>query len=135
MKTALRTVLGIVCGLMIALALVVAVELFSSVVHPFPEGFGGTRDEICRHVEKYPGWVLATVVPMWAMTACCGTWLARRIGKGIAATTVGLLLAASVAWNVYMLPYPAWFKIACLIAVPVAVVVGIGRKPYAGSAN
>lgn len=52
-------------------------EGFSAVVHPLPEDFGGTMEEMCRHVEKYPQWVLAVVVPMWAVAALVGTWMAE----------------------------------------------------------
>lgn len=37
------------------------------------------------------------------------------------AATVGLLLLASLAFNVAMLPYPLWFKIANLMAIPAAI--------------
>ncbi|HEX2518177.1 MAG TPA: hypothetical protein VHK04_01370, partial [Castellaniella sp.] len=57
------------------------VELFSAVVHPLPEDFGGTTEELCRHVERYPPWVLALVVPAWAVTALVGTWTAKRMGN------------------------------------------------------
>ena len=41
MKSALRIVLAVVAGMALAFALVVAVEFFSSVVHPFPADFDG----------------------------------------------------------------------------------------------
>lgn len=78
MKTALRTFAGIFAGLLLAFLLIVAVEVFSAVVHPFPENFGGTSEEVCQHVERYPDWVLAVVVPAWAATAFVGVWIAQR---------------------------------------------------------
>jgi len=73
MYTALRTLAAIVVGVFAALVLVVAVELFSDVVHPLPEDFGGTPEEMCRHVEQYPPWALAVVVAAWAATAFVGS--------------------------------------------------------------
>jgi hypothetical protein len=130
MKTALRTFAAIVAGLLVALLLVVAVEGFSAVVHPLPEKFGGTPEEMCRHVERYPPWVLAVVVPAWAGTAFAGVWIAQRIGNLVSSTFVGLLLIAAVAFNESMLPYPTWFKIGNLLAVPAAAILGIrwGRR-------
>lgn len=64
MKTLLRSVAGALAGLLLAFVLVIAVEAFSAVVHPFPDDFGGTHEEVCRHVERYPAGVLAAVVPM-----------------------------------------------------------------------
>jgi hypothetical protein len=110
--------------MLVAFVLVVAVELFGSVVHPLPEDFGGTREEMCRHVEGYPHWVLALVVAAWAVTAFVGTWTAKRLGNLFSFAVVGLLLLAALWFNLSMLPYPMWFKIANLLAIPAAIVAG-----------
>jgi hypothetical protein len=123
-KASLRSLAGVFVGFFVAFALVVAVELFSSVVHPFPEGLKQTEEEMCRHVERYPAWVLAVVVPFWGITALAGTWTAQKIGNIYSAAIVGLLLLAALVLNISMLPYPSWFKIANLVVIPVASVAG-----------
>jgi hypothetical protein len=123
-KSPLRILAGIFIGLIVALMLVVAVELFGSVVHPVPENFGGTMEEMCRHVEKFPPWVLAVVVPAWAVTALVSTWTAQRVGNLYSAVIVGLLLLAAVVFNISKLPYPIWFKVGNLILIPIAMVAG-----------
>ena len=124
MATLLRTLGAIAAALIVGFALVVGVELFSEVVHPFPAGLEKTEAEICRHVERYPAWVLAVAAPMWGATALASTWVAGRLGNRGAAIFVGLLLCAALALNLSMLPYPIWFKAACLILIPLAVVGG-----------
>jgi hypothetical protein len=124
MKAALRFVAGVFCGLLVAFVLVVAVELLSNVVHPLPADFGGTTEEMCRHVERYPAWVLAIVVGLWAATALIGTWTARKVGNLYSSASVGLLMLAAVILNISMLPYPLWFKIADLVAIPLAILAG-----------
>lgn len=124
MVAALRNLAAVVAGLLVSCLLVVAVEFFSAVVHPFPEGFNGTSEEMCRHVERYPNWVLAVVVPAWAFTAFAGTWISGRIGNRKCALCTGLVLIAAVVFNVSMLPYTLWFKIVILLAVPLAVILG-----------
>jgi len=124
MKTAFRALAAVFVGLLLSFLLVVAVELFSAVVHPLPEGFGGTTEEMCRHVERYPPWVLAVVVPAWAVAAFVGTWTARRIGNLYSAGTVGLQVLMALVFNISELPYPMWFKIANLFAIPVAAAAG-----------
>jgi hypothetical protein len=124
MKTGLRTVAAAVGGFFVAFLLVVAVEYFSSVVHPFPEDFGGTDEEMCRHVERIPSWVLAVAVPMWAVAAFAGTWTAQRLGTLYSAVIVGVLLLAALVLNLSMLPYPIWFKVANLLVIPSALVGG-----------
>jgi len=127
MKSAGRTLLAVVAGMALAFALVVAVEFFSSVVHPFPADFDGN---IPHHVRRYPHWVLGVVVLMWGATAAAATWVASRIGGRLAGALVTLLLALALAFNVSMLPYVMWFKVAMFCAFPIACLLGIryGRR-------
>jgi hypothetical protein len=127
MKAAGRTLLAVVAGMTLAFALVVAVEFFSSVVHPFPPNFDGNIPE---HVRRYPGWVLGVVVLMWGATAAAAAWVASRIGGRLAGALVTLLLASALAFNLSMLPYVIWFKIAMPAAFFVACLLGIrtGRR-------
>jgi len=122
-KASLRTLAGAFIGLFVAFVLVVGVEAFSAVVHPLPKDFGGSMEEMCRHVERYPQWVLA-VVPMWAVTALVSTWIAQWIGNLYTAGIVGLLLLSALVFNLSMLPYPIWFKVANLLVIPAAIVAG-----------
>lgn len=73
MATVLRAAGGIIAGVLTAFVLIVAVELFGAVVHPVPRDFGGTQEEMCEHVARYPHWVLAVVVVAWAGTALVST--------------------------------------------------------------
>ena len=125
MAAVFRAVGAIVAAMLVTFILVVAVELFSAVVHPLPPDFGGTTEEMCQHVERYPNWVLAAVVPAWAGTAFAGTWIAGRLGNRGCAMFIGLLLLAGLIFNISMLPYPMWFKIASLIVIPCAIVSGL----------
>lgn len=133
-QASLRILAGTFVGLAVAFVLIVAVEGFGAVVHPLPKDFGGTMEELCRHVARYPPWVLAAVVPMWAVTALLGTWIARRIGSLYAAGIVGLLLLSALVFNLSELPYPIWFKVVNLLVVPASIVAGIrssGRRKTA----
>ncbi|MGH7140139.1 MAG: hypothetical protein ACREHD_30745 [Pirellulales bacterium] len=133
MYTAFRTLAAILAGLFVALVLVVSVELFSAVFHPLPEDFGGTTAEMCRHVERYPQWVLGLVVVAWAVTAAIGTWTAMKMGNLCSYAMVGLVLLAALVFNVTMLPYPLWFKIVNLLVIPAAIIAG-GRLSMPKSA-
>lgn len=124
MVTVLRTVGAVAAGIVVALVLVVAVEMFSGIVHPFPEDFGGTHEEVARHVELYPAWVLAAALVAWGFTAFAATWTAGRLGNRETAAFLGLLLLSAVILNIVQLPYPIWFKVASVIAVAAAAVYG-----------
>ena len=108
----LRGVGAVVAAMVVAFLLVIAVELFSAVVHPVPADFDNSMDAMCAHVARYPHWVLAVVVLMWAGIALIATWIAGKLGYLAAALVTGLLLFVAATSNVAMLPYPAWFKVA-----------------------
>ena len=120
----LRAIAGIILGTIVAFVLIIAVELFSSVVYPIPAGLEQTMENICKHVENYPAWVLAAVIPMWAATVFLSTWIAGKIGNIVPAMVVGLLLLAAVIFNMSMLPYPLWLELANLVMCPLAIVAG-----------
>lgn len=122
MKSVLRTLLAVVTGMALALVLVVAVEWFSSIVHPFPADFDGN---IGAHVRRYPHWILGVVVLAWGATSTAATWVASRIGGRLAGVIVALLLAWALTFNLTMLPYTMWFKAAMFCAFPVACLLGI----------
>jgi hypothetical protein len=126
MKNVLRILLAVVAGMALAFALVVAVELFSAVVHPFPPGLDpNAPGSIPEHVRRYPGWILAVCGLMWGATAAAATWVASRIGGRLAGAVVTLLLAAALAFNLSMLPYVMWFKIAMPATFFAACFIGI----------
>ena len=132
MKNVLRIVLAVVAGMALAFVLVVAVEMFSAIVHPFPPGLDpNAPGSIPEHVRRYPGWILAVCGLMWGATAAAATWVASRIGGRLAGALVTLLLAAALAFNLSMLPYVMWFKIAMPAAFFVACLIGIrsGARP------
>jgi hypothetical protein len=122
MKFAVRTLLGVVAGMALAFALVVAVEWFSSIVHPLPAELEGNIPE---HVRRYPHWILGVVVLAWGAAATAATWVASRIGGRLAGIVVALLLAWALVFNLAMLPYTLWFKIAMPGAFSLACLLGI----------
>jgi hypothetical protein len=128
MVTAFRAVCSILAGVPLALVLVIAVELGSAVVHPVPPDFTGTMEEMCKHVERYPQWVLALAVAAWGGTTFASTWVTSRMGGRGCGAFVGFILLAAVVFNVAKLPYPMWFKVVNLIAIPVAIYLGL-RSP------
>jgi hypothetical protein len=128
MADAFRAICSIVAGLAVGLVLVIAVELVSAVVHPLPADFNGSTEEMCLHVARYPDRVLALVVVAWGGTTFASTWVTARVGNRGCGAFVGLLLLAAVAFNVAMLPYPTWFKVVILIAIPAAIYLGL-RSP------
>jgi hypothetical protein len=124
MATALRSIAAIVAAMIVAFILLSAVEYFSEIVYPSPPGAHESMEIMCEHVKRYPAWVLAVAVAAWAITAFAGTWIAGRLGNRFCALFIGLLLLAALILNLSMLPYPIWFKVSNLVAIPIAIYVG-----------
>ncbi|HLJ50508.1 MAG TPA: hypothetical protein VKU01_31060 [Bryobacteraceae bacterium] len=125
MKFAARTLLAVIAAMVVAFVLVIAIEWFSSIVHPFPP-----NGNLPEHVKHYPHWVLAIVVPAWGATIVAATWVASRLGGRLAGIIVAFLLAWGLIFNLTTLPYTPWFKIAMSCAFPIACLLGIrcGRR-------
>ncbi len=136
MRSVGRTLVAIVAGMALAFVLVVAVELFSAVVHPFPADFDGNIPE---HVRRYPNWVLGVAVAMWGATAGAATWTAARIGGRMPGIIVALLLAWALIFNLTQLPYVMWFKVVMPAAFAVACLLGVAgarrHRPASDSAR
>ena len=125
--TFLRALLGIFLGAVAVFVLVMAVEMFSSVVHPFPEGMDlNDMEEMCEHVARYPDWVLAAVVGLWGFSAFLGTWIAQKVGSYWASGVEAALILWAVLFNLSMLPYAVWFKVVMPMAVVVAIAAAFG---------
>lgn len=124
-RTILRSAGALIAAIAVTFVLLIVVEIFSAIVHPVPEDFDGSVEEMCEHVARYPHWVLAAVVPMWGAIAFVGTWIAGRVGNRSCAIFMAVLLLAAVLWNIAMLPYPMWFKLIQPAVVVIAVAYAV----------
>ncbi|HEY0981286.1 hypothetical protein [Schlesneria sp.] len=125
MKALLRNAAAVFVGLLVLFVLVTAVEVVTLALHPYPENFTHTMEEVCQHVERFPAWILGLAAGAWAISAYLSTWVTRRMGSPYSAAVVGVLLLAALFGNLAMLPYPEWFKATAGIAVFVATAFAI----------
>lgn len=124
----LRSIGAVLLSLLVAFALLFAVEGISAILHPWPEDFGGTQEEVAQQVATYPAWILAVLGGTgWGGIMFLATWLATRLGSnrhaghgyGIAAVFFILII-----FNMSQLPYPLWFWVFMLIVQPIAAYLG-----------
>lgn len=124
----IRTILAVFLSIAVAFGLVVAIEGVSSILHPWPDNFAGTAEEIARQVETYPNWVLALLGGVgYGVTMLICTFIATRIGHNRNpwhGYGVGLFLFAMVILNLTMLPYPIWYWALIFTALPLAAYFG-----------
>jgi len=131
----MRSIGAIVLSLIVAMALIIAVEVVTTIFHPFPAGADTTDHEVVEaHVAKFPHWVLGIAVVGWGVTTFVSAWIATRLGAGrhpAHGFAIGSLLFVAAAFNMYMLPYPIWFELAILLILPLAILgaVKLGRAP------
>ena len=124
---------AILLSIFVALLLLAGIEWMGVILHPFPEDFAGTREEVMQHVANYPFFGLFLGGVGWAITMFVVTWLATRLSSnrhpayGIG---IGLLLLSGAVFNMAMLPYPLWYWFLCLISLPLGIYIGVqlGKK-------
>ena len=131
----LRTVLGIVAGVLLAFAALIGLEMAGHAAMPPPAGLDLTNPEDLKQmVAAAPLAAKAWVVFGWFVAPLAGGWLARRLsGKGWAGWIIaGLILLGGIA-NILMIPHPLWMQIAA-VAAPLLAGAVVMRLPSAGSA-
>lgn len=134
-----RSIGSVALALIVAFALVVAVEGLSALLHPWPEDFAGIPEEVMAQVATYPTWVLAFLAGAgWGSTMLISTFLATRFGANrhpAHGYGVGLFLLAMVIFNMSMLPYPNWLWVLNLLVLPTAAYFGTRFGATLGRAN
>lgn len=106
--------------------LLIGVEMYSAVVHPFPPGFESNSQAIEHHIQNYPVWVLATIIPLWGLIAYTGTWVAIKLGTWGSGYAIAVLMVIALLCCLTMFPYPWWFRLLQPLAVMVAIFIAIG---------
>jgi hypothetical protein len=128
-----RSVIAVIVAFSLALALVIGIEVMSSILHPLPPGFDPDDMEALKeHVARYPPAVLLLGGLAWCLTTFLSAWLATRVGAGrhpAHGILVGSILLIAAIANMFMLPYPTWFWILNLVCFPVGFCLGawLGR--------
>lgn len=124
----IKSVLAVVFSVIVSVVLFMLVEGVSALIHPFPEDFGGTFEEVAYQVETYPTWALVFLGGVgWGGLVVICTWLATRYGHNRNpwhGYGVGVFLVGMAAFNMSMLPYPTWFIVFMLVLLPAATYFG-----------
>ena len=126
-----RTIVGILVGIVIAVALVFAIEAIVGLIVPAPPDFNMRDPEAVRaRVASLPRWVILLVLVGWLVGTGIGSWAAVRISRmrvlwpGLVVTAVIFL---ATLYNVVTIPHPIWFVAISLIAIPIAGWLGSRR--------
>ena len=134
MSPALRGVVAVILGLLLAFACTFAVEAVNGMIYPPPPGTDFADPESVKAMMAVmPRAALVVVLGGWFVSALLGTALAARLARpaGWPPLTVGILLLAAAVMNMYMIPHPAWFWVIGVAIYPVATWLGarLGGTP------
>ena len=132
-----RVILGIIAGVVIAVAVVFAVELILNVISPPPADFD-TSDpvDVRERVRGLPMFAFGLVLVGWLAGTALGSWAAVRIGQrpitwpGL---VVGAVVLGATIYNIMTIPHPIWFVAISLLAIP--IVSWMGARKARGPAG
>ncbi len=127
----IRNVAAAIAGLVIAFALVQAIEVLGHAVYPPPNDIGlGDSEQLRTFVSSLPVGGVLFIGAAWAVGALFGTLAGALIAKADARPVVyavvvgGLVLAGAVAMLI-MIPHPWWFTIFAPLAIVVSAYLGM----------
>ena len=114
----LRTILGIVAGVVVAFVVLMGLEMAGHAAMPPPAGLDpADPEDLKQMVASASTAAKAWVVFAWFAAAVAGGWLARRLSRASWAGWViaGLIVVGGIA-HLMMIPHPLWMQIAAVVA-------------------
>ena len=132
----LRTILGIVAGVVVAFVVLMGLEMAGHAAMPPPAGLDPADPEDLKQMVASASLAAkAWVVFAWLAAVVAGGWVARRLSRKSWAGWViaGLIVLGGVA-NIMMIPHPLWMQIAA-VAAPLLGGWIVTRLPTGGSGS
>lgn len=132
----LRTILGIVAGVVVAFVVLMGLEMAGHAAMPPPAGLDPADPEDLKQMVASASLAAkAWVVFAWLAAVVAGGWVARRLSRKSWAGWViaGLIVLGGVA-NIMMIPHPLWMQIAA-VAAPLLGGWIVTRLPANGSGS
>ncbi len=114
----LRTILGIIAGVLLAFVVMTGLQMAGHAMMPPPAGLDPADPEDLKQMVASASLAAkAWVVVAWFAAAVAGGWLARRLSRKDWAGWViaGLIVVGGIA-NLMMIPHPLWMQIATFAA-------------------
>ena len=130
----IRSIAGVVVGIVIAMALIGAFDVVNHSIYPPPESitaaakkgdYAAVREAVNAWLPTAPlgalvlhpiGWMVGTFVG-----ALAAAWIARRAPL-VHALIVGAFPLLGTIVNLLMIPHPAWIVAAGIVGVPLAAI-------------
>lgn len=122
----MRAVLGIIVGIVVALAAMVAIAWVGGMFFPGPASIDASSAESMASVfPDLPAGAKAAILLSWFGSALVGAYAAKRIaGQSWAAWTIAGITAVFVLLNVLILPMPGWLQAVAVAAPLIGGLIG-----------
>jgi MFS family permease len=130
MSPAVRSVIGVLAGIAVAMFVIAGIEYMGSLAYPPPEGLDPRNpDDRRTMIEGAPTGALLIVVAAYAIGTFIGGYVAARFARrmpNLHAGVIATVIIAGTAWNLATYRHPAWFWAASIAAIVFAG-IGAGR--------
>ncbi|UFH31917.1 hypothetical protein LNP04_18425 [Chryseobacterium sp. C-71] len=109
----LRTILGVIAGIIAGSVCVWGVETLNHILHPYPAGMKANDMEAFKsYIENLPFLGKFMVIVGYALGALVSGFISTKIaknGKPTAAIICGVIFLSFTIYNMVVLPTPIWF--------------------------
>ena len=114
----IRSILGVIAGIVVAVLTVMAVQALGHALYPYPADVDlNDPEQIARVFPTIPLAAKLFVVAAWFGGALAGAAVAKAIaGRDWAAWTIAVLIAIGGLANIFVIPHPVWMQVSAVVA-------------------
>lgn len=132
----LRTILGVLAGVVAMFAVIMGIETVGHVIYPPPPGLDPMNPAheaaFAQFVTAMPWAGKAMLVLAWTLGAFAGGFVAAKIARHPrgAAVLIALLVMSGVVGMIVRVPHPSWLTAAgLLLPIPAALLAARLARP------
>lgn len=116
-----RKISAVVLGIVIAIAIVAAVESLGHAVYPVPPDVRfDDPAQYQAYVAGLPAGALMFVLAAWVLGALIGGLIACLVAREkpfLYSTIIGGAILAATVMNLVMIPHPLWFSVTAIMSI------------------
>jgi cation transport ATPase len=121
MNPIIRSIVGIIVGIVLAMFVVSGVEYVAYVLFPPPAGLDPrSAEDMPQILAQMPVAAFLVVGLAWALAVFVGGWGTARIARRAPDTHIAIITAVILVgaiWNMLRLPHPAWFWVVAIVLI------------------